>query len=213
MARDVKVSCSDHKVHYVSASGFVLLELVEGALGSLEQKIVSVVLWDIKGLLSSSLKSRMVRQEEMIKEVFAQCYICKTQEDAEALPTLVQRSERFNLQRVAIKGEIGVAGWAALPEALQLLPPYFLGGGAFYLSGFQALVAERNLMLDGRREDVKAVLDALPGESHVFMTKVKTQRVMLFKKEDWVRMEKYLDDEDSLVAENEIEANNNILQN
>ena len=42
MARDVKVTCPAHKVHFVSASGFVLLELVEGALGSLGQKIISV---------------------------------------------------------------------------------------------------------------------------------------------------------------------------
>ena len=113
-------------------------------------------------------------------------------------------------------GAIGEVGWAALPKVLRLMPPFHLVGGAIYRRGFLALVVERKLMLDGRREDVRAVWDALPGGSHVFMKRVKTTAdgpldVRLFNKateEDWVRLEMYLDNEDALVTENEVEAHN-----
>ena len=68
-------------------------------------------------------------------------------------------------------------------------------------------------MLEGRREDVRAVWDALPGGSHVFMKRAKTtadgKLRLLFPKaseEDWVRFELYLDNEDALVPVNETEA-------
>ena len=59
----VKVTCFDlhHCVHDVSAVGFVLLELAEGALGSSEQKVLCV--FSVTGALASALRSRMRRQE------------------------------------------------------------------------------------------------------------------------------------------------------
>ena len=59
----VKVTCFDlhHGVHDVSAVGFVLLELAEGALGSSEQKVLCV--FSVTGALASALRSRMRRQE------------------------------------------------------------------------------------------------------------------------------------------------------
>ena len=45
----VKVTCFDlhHGVHNVSAVGFVLLELAEGALGSSEQKVLSLRVFSV----------------------------------------------------------------------------------------------------------------------------------------------------------------------
>ena len=213
---EVKVTCPTHKVHNVSALGFVLLELVEGALGSSLQKIRSVFVNSIEGLLASVLKSRTMRQEGMIKKVDAHFFVSKTQDDAEALTTLVQRTTRFTVRRLAIEGDIGELGWAALPEVLKLLPSWFLGGVVVDPRGFQALVTERNFLIEGRREDVRAVWDALPAGSHVFMKRVKTTAdgpltVKIFPKaseEDWVRFELYLDNENALVPENETEAQN-----
>ena len=213
---DVKVTCPTHKVHNVSALGFVLLELVEGALGSSLQKIRSVFVNSIEGLLASVLKSRTMRQEGMIKNVDAHFFVSKTQDDVEALTTLVQRTTRFTFHRLAIEGDIGELGWAALPEVLKLLPSWFLGGVVVDPRGFQALVTRRSFMLDGRREDVRAVWDALPAGSHVFMKRVKTTAdgpltVKIFPKaseEDWVRFKLYLDNENALVPQNETEAQN-----
>ena len=213
---EVKVTCPTHKVHNVSALGFVLLELVEGALGSSLQKIRSVFVNSIEGLLASALKSRTMRQEGMIKKVDAHFFVSKTQDDVEALTTLVQRTTRFTFHRLAIEGDIGELGWAALPEVLKLLPSWFLGGVVVDPRGFQAIVTKRSFMLEGRREDVRAVWDALPAGSHVFMKRVKTTAdgpltVKSFPKaseEDWVRFELYLDNENALVPQNETEAQN-----
>ena len=61
-------------------------------------------------------------------------------------------------------------------EVLRLLSPLPLdpwnmeAPGPLQPTGFQALVVRtRNLMLDGRREDVRAVWDALPEGSQVLM--------------------------------------------
>ena len=61
----VKVTCFDlhHGVHDVSAVDFVLLELAEGALGSSEQKVLSLRVFSVTGALASALRSRMRRQE------------------------------------------------------------------------------------------------------------------------------------------------------
>ena len=53
-------------------------------------------------------------------------FICRTQNDAEALLSLVQHAEEFGLPRLLILGPIGEGGWAALVEALRLLPPLVL---------------------------------------------------------------------------------------
>ena len=45
-----------------------------------------------------------------------------------------------------------------------------LDGGPEDPRGFQALVVDsKNLMLDGRREDVRAVWDAIPEGSHLML--------------------------------------------
>ena len=67
-----------------------------------------------------------MRQEGMISQVDAHAFICKSQDDAEALLTLVQSTEEFGFRRLAICGAIGEGGWTALAEALRVLPPLVL---------------------------------------------------------------------------------------
>ena len=208
----VKVICPNHEVHYVSAVGFVLLELFEEANGSSEQKVELVRMGHMKSLLLSALISRTMRQEEAICKVDCNAFLCRTQDDAEALLSLVQRAEVVKFRRLAILGSIGKAGWVALAEALRLLPPLPLdpwnmeAPGPLQPRGFQALVVKRrNLMLEGRREDVRAVWDALPVGSQVLMN-FPTDAGRIFNKvseEDWVRLEQYLNDEDAVEAQNE----------
>ena len=50
-------------------------------------------------------------------------------------------------------------------------------------------------MLDGRREDVRAVWDALPEGSHVCIAARGDPRIFdKVSEEEWVRLEQYLDD-------------------
>ena len=209
----VKVIGPNHEVHYVSPFGFVLLEMVEGANHSSEQKVELVKTVNMQGPLISALKSRMMRQEVAISRVDCRAFLCKTQEDAEALLSLVQRAEVVKFQRLAILGAIGEGGWAALVEALRLLSPLPLDAwnmeapGPLQPAGFQALVVRtRNFMLDGRREDVRAVWDALPVGSQVLMN-FPSDAGRIFHKvseeEDWVGFEQYLNNEDAVEAQNE----------
>ena len=58
------------------------------------------------------------------------------------------------------------------------------------LRGFQALlVGSRKELLDGRRDDVRAVWDELPIGSHVLVG-VRCH----LSEGDWVRLEQYLED-------------------
>ena len=60
------------------------------------------------------------------------------------------------------------------------------------LRGFQALlVGSRKELLDGRRDDVRAVWDELPIGSHVFVGVGWTCQL---SEGDWVRLEQYLED-------------------
>ena len=209
----VKVICPNHEVHYVSPVGFMLLELVEDANHSSEQKVELVNIGHMKGPLISALKSRTMRQEVAMSRVDCNAFLCTTQDDAEALLSLVQRAEVVKFQRLAILGAIGEGGWAALVEALRLLPPLPLdpwnmeAPGPLQPTGFQALVVRTsNLMLDGRREDVRAVWDALPEGSQVLMNFPNDAGRIFHKvsEEDWVRLEQYLNQEDAVEAQNEL---------
>ena len=221
--RDSVRLTSPGKEVLVSALGFMLIEYVEGAQGSSEQKVEAVSVTALKGPLIRALRSRMNREEGMIRAVDVRFgLVFDTQADAEALPILIQRTENLSgFSRLYIRGAIGEGGWAALAQALRLLPPLLLHGWVGGVRGFSRLfVGGRDLMLDGRREDVRAVLDALPDGSFLTMTRVKTTadgqlNQKRFEKgpglagqgwgpltgfdHPWARLEQYLDNEDLFV--------------
>ena len=206
----VKVTGPSHEVHHVSELGFVLLEFVEAAHGSSVQKLGSVFVFSIERSLMSALKSRMMRQEGKVSRVETHFFSCGTQDEAEALPTLVEHTERFGFRRLVIGGAIAEGGWAALAEALRLLPPLVLDGGPHDPRGFQALVVgSKHLMVDGRREDVRSVWDALPQGSHLMLLNpwmLPGGMLPTFGKvaeREWVRLERYLDTEDLVEGQNE----------
>ena len=174
--RDSVRLTSPGKEVLVSALGFMLIEFVEGAQGSTERKVEAASVVFMKGPLIRALRSRMNREEGMIRAVDVRSgLVFDTQADAEALPVLIQRTENLSgFSRLYIRGAIGEGGWAALAQALRLLPPLLLHGVQNGVRGFSRLtVRGRDLMLDGRREDVRAVLDALPDGSFLTMTSVK----------------------------------------
>ena len=197
----VKVTCPIHEVHSVSNLGFILLEMVEDVNGPSELKVGSVLLGHVNGPLVPALKSRVIRQEETISMGIAHSFQCRNQDDAETLLTLVQRTEGIGFQKLVIWGEIGEGGWAALAEALRLLPQN-------RLTGFQELlVAERQVILQARRGDVRTVWEALAQGSKLLQNCSATALGPrgFFRKEseeEWVRLEQYLDNEDEVESEN-----------
>ena len=177
----IKVTCPNG-VRDVSSLGFCVLETIEVNHGPSEQKVVSVHLACVHGPLIPALKARVERQAEAIRmDMINNCFHCRTGEDAEALITLARLTEGFSLRRLHIEGAIGVRGWAALAE------------GMLEVTGFRWLIVDtRDMMLEGRREDVRAVWDALPEDGclHVGIGNY-------FRKQEegaWMKLERYLDE-------------------
>ena len=117
---------------------------------------------------------------------------------------------------MVVTGPIGERGWAALAEALRLLPPLVLqdpqnfldpemvNNQEFYHQGFRSFVVSstgpgpRKLMLDGRQEDLKAVFNSIPIGSF-WLLEYGTQifykwRFNKASEEDWLRLKHYMDD-------------------
>ena len=164
----ITVTCPEHEAHSMTLEGFCLLEEVEAAMDSSEQKIESIsnmgslcyIPWDylggdIKEASLSALSSRVERQEGQgvkIKTTEIHAFRCSNLNNAVALHNLVRSSESFVLSsQLQIFGPIGEAGWAALAQACQL--PQF--------SGFRGILVAggREFLLEGRREDVRALWD------------------------------------------------------
>ena len=122
---------------------------------------------------------------------------------------------------MAVTGPIGERGWAALAEALRLLPPLvpqdpqapqvpqdfwdpeMVNNQDFYHQGFRSFVVSstgpgpRKLMLDGRQEDLKAVFNSIPIGSFWHL-EYGTQIIYHWRfnktsEEDWVRLKQYMD--------------------
>ena len=65
-----QLSCPCKRSHSVSHMGFLLLEAVEGAMGSATQKVVKVKIGRMQDLWLVPLSNRISRQERAVKEVF-----------------------------------------------------------------------------------------------------------------------------------------------
>ena len=127
---------------------------------------------------------------------------------------------------MVVTGPIGERGWAALAEALRLLPPLVpvdpqvlqdfwdpetLNNQEFYHQGFRSFVVfstspgPRKLMLDGREEDLKAVFNSIPiGSSWHLEYGTQIKYHWSFNKaaeEDWVRLKQYMDNSWTAIEE------------
>ena len=162
-------------------------------MGSSEQKIESI--GGVDGWLSieepwlSALNSRLLRQEGVIKiKTKILKFSCSNLNHAVALHNLVRSSERFltDFSSLVISGPIGWAGWAELAQASQL--PQF--------SGFRQIIVRggRDLVLEGRREDVRALWDAT-GEWYVhgLVRPITFDKNPVYPEAGWNRLVQYLD--------------------
>jgi len=158
----IKLTCPDHEAHSVSEWGFCLMEEVEAAMDSSEQKIELV---RIRGLslskaLTSALNSRLLRQEGVKIKMEIDNFNCRDLNDAVALHTFVRNSEEFrSMFFLEISGPIGENGWSELAEACKL--PQFSSRMGSVISG------RREWLLEGRREDLRAIWDVTTGNWHV----------------------------------------------
>ena len=96
------------------------------------------------------LGARMRRQGETATE--AGCFIlfCEDLADAENAKALFTKSQKIEIvSQVRVTGDIGELGWAALAEALSMVPP-----------GLWDVQVSRQNTLGGKREDLRKVWDS-----------------------------------------------------
>ena len=150
-----QVSCPCKNSHSVSRLGFLLLEDVEAALGSVEQRVEKVVVEYLQEPWLSALSSRASRQHErwkwwkMVESVDAFRFLCGNWWNLENFLTLVKYCQRMALVVVDIHRDLGAKGWADLAQVVPLL------------HGVEAFHVDREDMLGARRESLRAIWDAL----------------------------------------------------
>ena len=152
----IEMACPRHTTnHTVDAVGFLLLEEVEAAMGSAEQKLKWLQISQLVGDLVSAFRARVLRQEGVATEIRAYNFVCSEQNHAEFLLTLVQRCESLELVAVLVFGAIGARGWSLLAEAISLLQDLPT-----------ISVASRQVLLDRDKEDLKKIWDVVPLGGH-----------------------------------------------
>ena len=150
-----QVSCPCKTSHSVSHLGFLLLEDVEAALGSVDQRVEKVLVEYLQEPWLSALSSRASRQHErwkwwkMVESVDAFRFLCGNQWDLENFLTMVKNCQRMALVVVDIQDDLGAKGWADLAQVFPLL------------HGVETFHVDREDMLGARRESLRAIWDAL----------------------------------------------------
>ena len=154
----VTLSCPNHpNSHRPDLFGdFLLLEAVEGAFGTSEQKAISSA--DFGGLREpalSALSSRLARQQEKLPRLWFVCLQVDTKESAEAFKTLMEASSEVTMHEedcgIKVLRAIGGEGWKALAEGVRLHP----GVRPTYVTILKDDLDEAS------KEDIRVIWDAL----------------------------------------------------
>ena len=157
-ANFVNVSCSCLQTHRVSLWGFMLLEDVEGILGSRAQIILEMAgTWnkELGEPLLTALGSRALRQEEMVERVRSRSVRCNNEKSVEALATLVEKTQAWGLGEIHVDKVIGAEGWTTIRKAVELL------SRKRQMYTYVQMSSERHTMTAGKREDMKAIWDVI----------------------------------------------------
>ena len=161
----IQIGSTSHGFHLVSPLGFLLLEEVEVALGSTLQSVSRVALGIYSNTLDAlsasealmqALAARVVRQQQNLTRMEIKWIEVRSKEDAEAFLTLMENCETVVCTGILtggeelpgmqyhIRGNIEEGGWAAMARASSMAP-------------VRLVIATREMMQAGKREDLKAV--------------------------------------------------------
>ena len=161
----IQIGSTSHGFHLVSPLGFLLLEEVEVALGSTLQSVSRVDLGIYSNTLDAlsasealmqALAARVVRQQQNLTRMEIKWIEVRSKEDAEAFLTLMENcetvvctgtltgGEELPGMQYHIRGNIEEGGWTAMARASSMAP-------------VRLVIATREMMQAGQREDLKAV--------------------------------------------------------
>ena len=146
-AQHIRVTCSTHQSHTVSPLGYLLLEEVEDAFGSMEHKIEGLV---IDFLEEPWLTSLSHRQEEAMGRFDTYTVRCDSRESTEVIASLIQRCPNLNLRVLKIRGDIEAEGWRELAKALRASPKVV-----------RHIDTNKRFALVGGREDLRGIWESL----------------------------------------------------
>ena len=176
----------------VSPVGFALLESVESSLGSTVQKIERIQDSCLGEPLLTAVSERAARQGRKIGKLNCGSVRCFTQEDAEAFFSLVDHCQSWTVHHLEVRGEVGSDGWGALRKAV--CSP----GAALHV-----VHASIRVMIEGRREDLRAIWETLSSHWTINYTGGDFEEVLVKEgpgeednnKTGWGRLEGLMDRE------------------
>ena len=177
----MSLSCCCLETHQVSLWGFVLLMDVEATLVSRKQSIEEVVVVTeiggaLDGPLLTALASKVVQQQEMVKNLDIWAVGCNNKEGAEDFATLVEHCQEEALQGWFDFGvfNIGPEGWTAVRRGVERL--------AAARPRKITVSCGREALKGGRKEDMKATWFAIQ-EWAVVQAPVSDSEFLWFDKE------------------------------
>ena len=186
---DVAVSCPcPMALHSVAPRGFLILESVEGAMGTIIQQVSSVSLEYVTDDCLGALVARTRRQSEMVFSAHLHVLFCKDQDTAGDAQALLMRCHRVVLRDLSVTGDIGPNGWTALAEALQRFP------------GERGVEVSRQDMLAARKENLRTIWESLQGQNSYWVMKFGYMKATVPKELDggevnewgWEKLEQIL---------------------
>ena len=147
----IQIGSTSHGFYLVSPLGFLLLEEVEAALGSTLQNVSRVALGiyysNTLEPLMQALAARVVRQQQNLTRMEMDWIEVRSKEVVEAFLTLMENCETAVCEtgmQYYIRGNIEEGGWTAMARASSMAP-------------LRLVIATREMMQAGKREDLKAV--------------------------------------------------------
>ena len=155
----IQISCSCHGSKSVSPLAFLLLEEVEAALGSALQEVEIMhcpPFYDsfLEEPLLTALACRVSRQQTKVARMEVGLVKVSTLDSAKALLTLLMQSTEAGISwGLMVCGNIQAEGWAAVAKALSSAPACV----------WRVRVASKDLMKEGRKEDLRTVWESMLG--------------------------------------------------
>ena len=147
-------SCEGLPSHAVTPTGFLLLRQAESLTGLLVHKVERIekcfhtAFSGISGSLLTSLASLVCEQEQAILSLDLFHINCNTREESLARIFLLQQYRTWSISFLDVKSHsLGADGWSGLARAVSR-------------GSIVCLSTEREVMVEGRREDLKVVWDA-----------------------------------------------------
>ena len=147
-AQLVQVACRCcQKTHTVSPLGFLIMDEVENAFGTTEQKIEGIVMDSLEEPWLTILR---LRQQEAMERFDTHTVRCDDSQSIEVVASLIQRCPNINLRVLKIRGEIGAEGWSRLAKALRGNP-----------EAVKHIDTNKSIVLAGGRKDLREIWESL----------------------------------------------------